>query len=139
MSGLEPIEGHVRPGELLDPDAQLVIRGWPLTIEGLMRNADATRRRYSLGGEPFVAVSAEVTIDGWSVDDILAGPRLRTRRSYAAATVGDVLGAGFDLLPTFATPNYSVALGFYTERQAELLIEVLGLVRLNPHHVRRDQ
>ena len=84
MSDLTPIDGHVRLGEVLDPDAHLVIRGWPLTVDGLLRNADATRRRYSRAGRPFVAVSAEVTFAGWDIDAILSGPRLRTRRSYAA-------------------------------------------------------
>ena len=135
---LEPIEGHVREGEELDAAAHLVIRGWPLTVEGLLRNADATRRRYSWAGEPFVAVSAEVTIAGWDVDSILSGSRLRTRRSYAAVPVGEVLGASFGLLPTFSAPHYSVALGFYTVEKAELLIRVLGEVRPNPHHVRRQ-
>jgi hypothetical protein len=35
MSDLTPIEGHVRLGEALDLDAHLVIRGWPLTVDGL--------------------------------------------------------------------------------------------------------
>lgn len=136
---LEPIEDHLREGDELDAGAHLVIRGWPLTIEGLLRNADATRRRYSAGGEPFVAVSAEVTVGGWDVDSILSGSRLRTRRSYAAATVGEVLSAGFELLPTFSAPHYSVVVASYTEGQAERLIAVLGEIRPNPHHVRRQQ
>lgn len=136
---LEPIEVQLRTGEQLDPGAHLVIRGWPLTVDGLLRNADATCRRYSWMGEPLVAVSAEVTVGGWDVDRILAGSRLRTRRSYAAAAVGEVLGAGFGLLPTFSAPHYSVVLGSYTVEQAELLVRVLGEVRPNPHHVRREQ
>jgi hypothetical protein len=79
MSDLTPVEGHVRAGEVLDPEAALVIRGWPLTVDGLLRNADATRRRYSRAGRQFVAVSAEVTMAGWDLDAILSGPRLRTR------------------------------------------------------------
>ena len=139
MSGLAPIEAHLRTGELLDADAQLVIRGWPLTVDGLLRNADATRHRYSFAGEPFVAISAEVTIAGWDVDSILAGPRLRTRRSYAVVVVGRVLDAGFDLLPTFSAPHYSVVLRSYTEDEAERLVAVFGAVRVNPHYVRRER
>ncbi len=130
---------HLREGESLDPNAHLVIRGWPLTVDGLLRNADATRRRFSLDGEPLVAVSAEATVGGWDVERILSGSRLRTRRSYASAAVGDVLSAGFDLLPSFAAPHYSVVLGSYTRDQAELLIEALGEVRPNPYYVRREQ
>ena len=139
MSDLQPIEAHFRSSEPLDPDAQLVIRGWPLTVDGLLRNADATQRRYSLGGEPLVAISAEVTIAEWDVDRILAGPRLRTRRSYAAALVGRVLDAQFDLLPTFQAPHYSVVLRSYTEGGAERLVAVFGAVRANPYYVRRER
>jgi len=139
VSDLEPIEARLRTGELLDPDAQLVIRGWPLTVDGLLRHADATQRRYSLAGEPLVAISAEVTVAGWDVDSILAGPRLRTRRSYAAALVGRVLDAGFDMLPTFHAPHYSVVLRSYTEGEAERLVAAFGAVRANPYHVRRER
>jgi hypothetical protein len=105
MSGLSPIEQHIRPGDRLGSGGLLVVRGWPLTVDGMLRNADLTRRRYSRSGEPFVAISAEVTVEGWDLDSILAGPRLRTRRSYATATVGEILHAGFELVPTFVVPT----------------------------------
>ena len=89
---LEPIESHLRRGERLDAEANPIIGGWPLTVEDLLRNADATRRCYSWTGEPFVVVSAEVTVTGWDVDRILSGSRLPTLRSHAAAVVGDVSG-----------------------------------------------
>ncbi len=57
----------------------------------------------------------------------------------ATAAVGELLVAGFGLLPTFSAPQYSVVLGSYTAEQAELLIGVLGEIRPNPHHVRRQQ
>ncbi len=138
MSEIEPIEIHLRTGEVLDPDSSLVIRGWPLTIDGLLRNADATRRRYSFSGRPLVAVSAEVTLEGWDVDTILSGPRLRTRRSYAVGAATEVVEAGFDLLLAFSAPHYSVVMANYTEDQAQRLISVLGAVVPNPHHVRRQ-
>lgn len=138
MSDLTPIEGHVRCGEVLDPEAALVIRGWPLTVDGLLRNADATRRRYSRAGRPFVAVSAEVTVAGWDLEAILSGPRLRTRRSYAAVAVARVVEAGFGLLATFGAPHYSLVLSSYTEAAAQRLLEVMGEVKVNPHHVRRE-
>ncbi|HET6835386.1 MAG TPA: hypothetical protein VFH30_16090 [Acidimicrobiales bacterium] len=138
MSDLQPIEGHVRAGEVLDPEAALVIRGWPLTVDGLLRNADATRRRYSRAGRRFVAVSADVTMAGWDLDAILSGPRLRTRRSYAAVPIARVVEAGFRLLPTFGAPHYSVVLPSYTQEVAQRLLEVMGEVKVNPHHVRRE-
>jgi len=138
MSELEPIESHLRIGEVLDPDSSLVIRGWPLTIDGLLRNADSARRRYSFRGRPLVAISAEVTLEGWDVDAILSGPRLRTRRSYASVAANEVVEAGFDLLSTFSAPHYSVVMANYTEDQAQRLISVLGEVVSNPYHVRRQ-
>jgi hypothetical protein len=138
MSDLTPIEGHVGLGEVLDPDAHLVIRGWPLTVDGLLRNADATTRRYSRVGRPFVALSAEVTVAGWDLDAILSGPRLRTRRSYAAVPVGRIVESGFGMLATFGAPHYSVVLPSYTEAAAQRLIEALGEVKVNPYHVRRE-
>ena len=135
---LQPIEPHLRDGERLDDQAYLVVRGWPLTPEGLLRNADATRRRYSWNDEPLVAVSAEVTIPGWSIDAILSGSRLRTRRSYASAAVGKLTEAGFSLLPTFAAPHYSIRLVSYTEAQAERLIATLGEIQQNPFFTRRS-
>jgi hypothetical protein len=138
MSDLTPIEGHVRAGEVLDPEAALVIRGWPLTVDGLLRNADATRRRYSRAGRPFVAVSAEMTVAGWDLDAIMSGPRLRTRRSYAAVSVGRIVETGFGLLATFGAPHYSVVLPSYTEVATQRLLEVMGEVTVNPHHVRRE-
>lgn len=137
MSGLEPVEPFIRAGERPDPGASLVVRGRPLTVEGLLRNADATRCRYSLGGEPLAAVSAEVTADGWSLDAILAGPRMRTRSRYATAPVLTLLGAGFGLLATFARPHYSVVLPSYTDDTAQLLLDALGPVLPNPHYAGR--
>jgi hypothetical protein len=97
VNELEPIERELRD-ERLDSDALLVVRGWPLTVEGLLRNADATRQRFSRKGEPFSAISAEVTVGRWTLDSILAGPRLRTRSRYAVASVGGIADAGFELL-----------------------------------------
>jgi hypothetical protein len=138
VSELEPIEPHLRSAEVLDPNAALVIRGWPLTVEGLLSNGDATRRRYSLAGAPLVAISAEVTMPGWDVESILSGSRLRTRRSYASTLAHEVIGEGFRMLPSFSAPHYSIVLANYTEQEAQRLISVLGEVRPNPYHVRRE-
>ena len=135
---LTPIEDKLRPGEILDPASHLIMRGWPVTVEGMLANADRTRVRYSLAGEPFVAISAEVTMAGWDVDSILMGSRLRSRRSYAITRVGDLVAAGFDLAPTFQAPHYSVLLPSYTREAAERLVEVFGEVKPNPYFRRKE-
>jgi hypothetical protein len=134
---LEPIEPHLRSVELVQ-DSRLVVRGWPLTVDGLLRNADATRNRFSWRGDPLVAVSAEMTGAGWDLDRILAGPRLRTRSRYAAAPAMALVTSGFELLPTFGAPHFSVVLGAYDDVSAEHLLEVLGQLRRNPHYVGRQ-
>lgn len=113
------------------------VRGWPLTIDGILRNADATRHRFSRGSEPLIAVSAEVTIAGWDLDAILAGPRLRTRSRYASAAVEAVQNAGFELLATFVDPHYSVVLPTYTEDVVQRFLDVLGEPMPNPHFIGR--
>lgn len=137
VSDLGPIEPHLRGSPNLDIDADLVVRGWPLTVDGLLSNADATRARFSFDGLPLAAISAEVTGPGWPLDEILAGPRLRTGSRYATASVGLLIKGGFGLLPSFAAPHYSVVLDPYTSERALRLLDLLGEVRANPHHVRR--
>jgi len=134
---LEPIEKHLRPNEVLDPAADLIVRGWPLTVDGILRNADATRNRFSRDGEPFIAISVEVAIPGWDLDAILAGPRLRTRSRYASAPVGTVQDMGFELLATFVAPHYSVVLPTYTEDVVQRFLDVLGEPIRNPHFIGR--
>ncbi|HEU5085129.1 MAG TPA: hypothetical protein VFU14_17440 [Acidimicrobiales bacterium] len=139
MTDLEPIEEHLRSDDRLDPDSNVVVRGWPLTVDGMLRNADATRSRFSWNGAPLVAVSAEITVGDWTVDAILAGPRLRTRSRYAETTAASLVGGGFGLLPSFAAPHYSVVLPAYDGAHAQRLLEVLGEVKRNPHFVGRQQ
>jgi hypothetical protein len=134
---LEPIEPHLRDAPNLDPVAHLVVRGWPLTVEGLRQNAGATSERFSFDGGPLAAISSEITVPGWLLDKILAGPRLRTRSRYATSPVGLVVAAGFVLLPSFSAPHFSVVLDPYTSERAQRLLDLLGEVRTNPHHVRR--
>jgi len=105
MAPRQAIEDHFRSGERLDRQAAMVIRGAPIDSDGLLRNAHATSRRYTRAGQPFVAISAEITLADWSLEAILVGPRLRTRRTYASVRAGVALDAGFELLATFAAPH----------------------------------
>lgn len=102
-----------------------------------MHNSQASCSRFTFRGVPFTAISSEVTVDAWTIDSILAGSRLRTRRHYAAVTTGVLLGAGFELVPTFAAPHYSVLLHPYTYEKIEELVHLFGEIHVNPHFVRR--
>ena len=73
----------------------------------------------------------------WDLDTILAGSRLRVRRSYAAAPVASLADPDFVLAATLQAPLYSVVLPAYTEDAARRVLK--GEARVNPHHVRREQ
>jgi hypothetical protein len=132
---LTPIESHLRPND--DPrDWILVIRGRPLSVEGLLTATARTRAEFSWKGEPFAAVSAEVTGPDRSTDDVLAGPRLRTRRTYAATPVIDLVEGGFPVLATFAAPHVSIVVPEYDENHVRELLGILGPEQPNPHYMR---
>jgi hypothetical protein len=80
-----PIEAHLRDVDLTA--WTLVIRGRPLTAEGLLVAAGRTRSEFSWQNTPLAAISAEVTGTNRTADELLAGPRLRTRRTYASTDV----------------------------------------------------
>lgn len=129
-----PIEDHLRdedPGEWT-----LVIRGRPLTLEGILLAAGRTVSEFTWRGMPVAAVSAEVTGPDRSTDEILAGPRLRTRRTYASAPVSALRDAGFEVLPTFIAPHVSVVLPAYDETSVRALVDILGPEHVNPHYLR---
>lgn len=64
---------------------------------------------------PLAAVSAEVTGPDRSIGEVLSSPRLRTRRTYAAVPVVDLIAGGFPVLATFAAPHVSIVLHEYDE------------------------
>ncbi len=131
---LESIEPFLRAEEILDPASDVVVRGWPLTVAGVLRNADDARARFSFHGAELVAVSAEATVGDRTLDELLAGPRLRTRRRYAAVIAGQLLEEGFGLLPSFVAPHYSIVLPAYAEQHAERLLHLLGEAHVNPYY-----
>lgn len=79
-----------------------------------------------------------MTIAGWDLAAILAGPRLRTRSRYASAPVAALQAAHFELLATFVAPHYSVVLPAYTEQVVQRLRDVLGEPMPNPHFLGRS-
>jgi hypothetical protein len=111
---LEPIEKHLRPNERLHPAADLVVRGWPLTIDGLLRNADATRSRFSWWRTVHRHLGRG--------DRRRVEPRCHPGQSEAAhqesvrlGAMAAVQAAHFELLARFVAPHYSKVLPTYTE------------------------
>ena len=84
-------------------------------------------------------MSGEATVGGRTLEELLAGPRLRTRRRFASALAQRLLDADFILLPTFGVPHYSIVLRAYSDDEARRLLEVLGEARENPYYGRRQR
>ena len=116
--------------------AALVIRGWPLTVDGLLRNG----------------CHAAPVLEGWLPlrrglgrgDHGRVGPRRDPFRVRASGPAGATppwrwtrRRGGFGLLATFGAPHYSVVLPLVHWRGCSAPVEVLGEVKVNPHHVRR--
>lgn len=113
-----------------------MIRGRPLTVDALLSAAGRTRAQFSWRGKPVAAVSAEVTGPHRTTDDVLAGARMRTRRTFATAPVAELVGRGFVVLPTFVAPHVSIVLPEYNEVHVRALLEIFGPERPNPHYMR---
>lgn len=89
---------HVRQGESLPPDATVLIHMGSGAVEHIV-SAAMRNYRYSLirdNGYGYFTVSVFAPIT-WSEEEIVMMMR---HGSFARTTVGDVLKAGFDLLPT---------------------------------------
>ena len=134
---LTALEDHVRVDD--DPrDWVLVVRGRPVTVDGMLKAAGRTLDEFSWRGRPVAAVSAEVTGPDRGIEDVLGGPRLGTRRTYAAAPVADLVAGGFVVLATFAAPHVSIVLPEYDVAHVRSLIAVLGPERTNPRYLRNS-
>lgn len=130
-----PIEDHIRADD--DPRGWLLaIRGRPLTVESLLTSAARMREEFSWYGKPLTAISAEVTGPNLDVHEVLAGKRLRTRRTYAMAPAADLADAGFPILATFAAPHISIVVPRYDERSVRSLLAALGPEYPNPFYER---
>src|SRR5947207_3119498 len=109
--GREELRPHVR-GEQPPPGAVVVLRGGPDTAEKLAAHAGRTHSAFCLDGEPVWGVSLFAALDEVgraSLDGLLSG-RLMSYRLVHMPTVGALVDAGFELLPTFRRPHFTVLL-----------------------------
>ena len=128
---LEPIESYLRA-----EDTAVVLRGGPIAVEKVVAHALREARAYSFGGMPLYSVSVSAAVDGWSVDDLLAGP-LASRTTYPITTLGTLRAAGFSALPTFASPHYDIVLRSGGYDEASRLLSMFSEPLPNPYKRRR--
>ena len=131
----EELRPHVRDERPSTSDV-VIIRGGPDTLGKLAEHARRTHRAYSLDGSPLWGVSVFCALDTRgpaSLEGLLSG-RLSSYRAVHTPTVGQIVEAGFMLLPTFARPHYTLRLRDVSRDELERLLAALGRPRENPYH-----
>ena len=99
-------------------------------------HARRTHRAFSLDGEPLWGVSVFCALDEIgpaSLNGILAD-RMATYRMVHTPTVSRLSEAGFELLPTFGRPHYTIRLATDEKDELSGLLEALGPAEANPYH-----
>ena len=131
----EDLRAHVRV-EAPPPDAVVVLRGGPDTLAKLAGHARRTNAAYCLDGEPVWGVSVFAALDevGPTSLDRLLADRLVSYRLVHLPTVGSLVEAGFELLPTFRRPHFTLILSSDTELDLRRLLNALGSPHVNPYH-----
>jgi hypothetical protein len=117
-------------------DGIVVVRGGPSTLEKLLAHARRTHDAFVLDGTPLWGISVFCALDDigpGSLDALLR--RFASYRVVHLPRVGQLQEEGFDLLPTFKRPHFTVTLGKPDE--VEWLLRALGNAELNPYHGRR--
>jgi len=131
MNDRERIDEYLRD-EVPPDDAVVVVRGGPIAAEKLIEHAQRQARGYTYRGEPMFSISVSLTVTGWDLASLLAGP-LSSRSTYALSTVGTVRAAGFDLLPTYEAPHYDLLLETGEYSEAERLLSLFSAPESNPY------
>ena len=129
----DDLRPHIRT-ELLDLDRVIVVRDGPNTVAKLRDHARRTYRAFSLDGQPVFGISVFCALDAAgeaSLNGLLAG-RLSTFRKVHLPRASDLVGAGFDLIPTFRRPHFTLLIDGVFEAQLIHLRSVLGPPRDNP-------
>lgn len=124
--------------ELPPADGVIVVRGGPTSIQRLRDHALRTHDAYTLDGSPLWGVSVFCALDDVgpaSLDSLLR--RFGSYRIVHLPTVGQLVSAGFDLLPSFRRPHYTVRLEKDDDSILATLLNALGPERANPYHGRQ--
>lgn len=133
MLGLPDLRDHIR-NEAPPREATVIIRGGPDAADKLVTHAERVRRAYVLDGQPVLGISVFAALDDIgpaSLDGLLAA-KLATYRVIHQTPLGDLLDAGFAVLPTFGRPHMTVVL--HDLDQVKALLAALGPGRTNLHY-----
>lgn len=116
-------------------DGVLVVRGGPTSIERLREHAGRTHDAYLLDGGDLWGISVFCALDDvgpGSLNALLQ--RFASYRVVHLPTVGRVIDAGFELLPSFRRPHFTIRLAGDDDPTLARLLEALGPEEPNPYH-----
>jgi len=82
---------------------------------------------------PLISV---VIVDASGTERALQSAVLRIYRVVGIVSVKEVLGSGFELLPTFRTPHYSVLLPDTSNASVDKLVDIFRKKVENPFYER---
>jgi hypothetical protein len=119
-------------------DSVVVVRGGPSSIERLREHARRTHDAYVLDGEPLWGVSVFCALDDIgtaSLDGLLR--RFASYRVVHLPTVHRLVVAGFELLPSFRRPHFTVRLDGDDDENLTHFLDALGPADTNPYHGRK--
>jgi hypothetical protein len=122
--------------EAAPDDGIVVLRGGPSSVEKLLTHARRTRDAFVLDGNPLWGISVFCALD--DIGPASLDPLLRRFASYRVVhlpRVGQLQDGGFDLLPTFKRPHFTVRL--QSPDEVPRLLSALGNAEPNPYHGRR--
>lgn len=133
-----PLTADLRPhlrAEWPPDGAIVVVRGGPSTVAKLTEHAKRTHDAYSLDGAPLWGVSVFCALDEAgpaSLDQLLR--RFSSYRAVHLPRVAQLRSSGFELLPSFRRPHYTVRMANDGPAEAERLLSALGPVEENLYH-----
>jgi hypothetical protein len=133
----DELRPHIRD-DTPPEDTTVVVRGGPNSIEKLVRHAVRMNRAYQLDGRAFWGVSVFLALDETgeaSISGLLSG-RMRTFRIVHTPILGQLHTAGFEVLPTFRRPHFTLVIPDAAPGTLERLLSALGPGAVNPYHER---
>jgi hypothetical protein len=127
----EELRPRVRQEGVPPDEAQIVLRGGPDTGSLIRSHARRVNRLFVLDGAEMWAISVFVALDevGAASAESILRTKLRSYLNVYLPTVGRLRQAGFELLPTFARPHFSVIMPGLDS--ASKLFGALGDLRIN--------
>lgn len=133
----QPIE-HLLRDEAPPEAPVLVVRGGPLTAQKIVEHAARLQAVFTYRGEPMIAISVDLAIEGWPLERILR-ERMWSRSRYATTTVGQLRSNGYELVAAGFAPHYSVVLPEATAEAAASLLDNFGPTLVNEFKQRRKR